>query len=308
MKKKGTDHVHAAACVLAALACGIPAQGHTAIAKALVDPQHAESLAARCDKLEPKQEIDPDKVAGFVRALNEPLFEKYDLDCNGKIEGAELERYHAEARAKAQKALDQAIESVEERTADTISSIQSPLSYEAAYRIPPDAEIKSAGMKVSFTDLRKPTTDSETYSFELSAEQKPWRVFRGPLPITVGLDWSLGADRQIETDSTSRTQEDEVTFTPFSFKTTDPDERFTFKFSLGAAYVWSEETVRASGERTREESPTFAYATELSYALDQKKCWSIGLKYEYKTRHAFSDTVSASLKPELGFKFVCTQD
>ena len=280
--------------------------GRAAVAQALVEVEKAKELAGRCDTLAPFGEIDLDKIEGFIRALNEPVFEKFDADCDGKILGDEKEAYFAAAKAKAEKEFMKTEESVVRRTAKRIERYRNTrLNFDDAYRIPPDPELKSAGVKVSFADVRKPSSNSSNYSFEIAAEQKPWRSYRGALPVSLGLDWSLGASRDAEESSTSRTKEDEIIFTPFSVKTTDPDERFSFKLSVGAAYVWSEETILATGGTTREKAPTFAYATEVSYAFDPKKCWSIGLKYEYKSRHAFSDKVSATVKPMLGFKFVC---
>lgn len=294
--------------LMAGAALAAPADSHAAVAQALIEQKGADDLAARCDQLDPQDEIDPDKITGFILALNEPLFEKYDLNCNGEFDADELAKYHDDAKGKAEKALRKAEASVKERTQDRVAQYAGkPLSEVDAFRIVPDPGLKSAAVKASFSDMRKPSSDGTNVSFELTAEQQPWRNFRGVLPISIGLDWSLGAKRDSETSSTSKTREEEVTLTPFSIKTTDPDERLTLKLSLGAAYVWSQETILATGVTTREALPTFAYATELSYALGPKKCWSVGLKYEYKSRHAFSDKVATTMKPMLGFKFVCEE-
>jgi hypothetical protein len=276
------------------------------VAQALIKPQGAEALLNRCDR-DGSGEIDADKIKGFILALNEPLFEKYDDDCDGFIDDTEKMDYYADARKKADEAFAKAVTSVEERAHGRINeNLGKPLSREAALNVMPNPGLKSAGIKGSFSDIRKPTTDGSNYSFELTVEQAPWRSFRNEVvPVTLGLDWSLGAKRESETTSTSRTREEEVTFTPFSVKTSDPDERLTLKFSLGAAYVWSQETVLATAVTTREALPTFAYASELSYALGPKKCWSVGLKYEYKSRQMFSGKVATTLKPMLGVKFVC---
>lgn len=279
------------------------------ISQALVKPQESQNLLDRCDK-DNSGDIDPDKIKGYILAINEPLFEKYDGNCDGQIDATEKADYYADARKKADEAFDKAVVSVEERAQKRIAQrMNKPLSREEALNVMPNPGLKSAGIKASFSDIRKPTTNGSNYSFEFTAEQRPWRSYRNTvLPVSIGLDWTLGAKRETETTSTSRTREEEVSFTPFSMKTTDPKERLSLKFSLGAAYVWSEEAVFATGVATREAQPTFAYATELSYALDKDKCWSIGIKYEYKSRHAFSDKVATTLKPMLGFKFVCDDE
>lgn len=295
-------------CLLAIIAAVLPGRSIAAVAQALVEQKEAEDLASRCDTAAPAGEIDPDKIAGFILALNEPLFEKYDLDCSGEFDDSELEAYHADARIKAEKALRKAEASVRDRTEQRIATYRDrTVTHQDAFRIVPDPGLKSAAVKASFSDINKPAIEGSNYSFELAAEQQPWRTFRGALPVSIGLDWSLTGKRDAETSSTSRTKEEEITFTPFSIKTTDPNERLSLKLSVGAAYVWSEETILDTGVTTRESQPTFAYATELSYALGAKKCWSVGVKYEYKSRQAFSGKVSTTVKPMLGFKFICEE-
>jgi hypothetical protein len=104
------------------------------------------------------------------------------------------------------------------------------------------------------------------------------------------------------------TKTDELSFTPFSFKTTGEDERFEFKFSAGRGLVRSEKLDLLTGRTEKERNSTYAYKLDATYNMGAAKCWSVGLSYEIKTDELFSSTVSSTFGPTFGYNLLCSDD
>lgn len=65
-----------------------------------------EGLVDLCDGDD--ELLEEEELRRYLVVLNEPLFQEYDLDCSGMIEGPEEAMYFAAERAKADRRLAEA--------------------------------------------------------------------------------------------------------------------------------------------------------------------------------------------------------
>lgn len=265
-----------------------------------------ESIIARCQDTNDKTRIDPQKIEGFIKALNDSNFEKYDCDCDGRISESERATHDAEVVAEAGTKLDESIKSVDKRTKDSIAAARvRGIEINRAHSVLPDPAVKTFGFNTSYLFKETPKLDSKALSIELSREQKPWKSFSGTVPISIGLHWKLTAKQESSTTADNQVRTRTMTLTPFAFKSTDPDERYTFKLGIGAGHIWTRETIRATGVQTEAKEFTYTYTADLSYVIDPAKCWTIGLSYELNTRKPFSSEVSKTFGPKVGYSLLC---
>jgi len=303
-------HVRNSWVALLALVPALSALNVTAqLSRAAVDPSAAQNLLERCDTRPEDDYLDDDELPGYLVSFNEPLFETYDLDCDGALNPEEEAKYYAEERAKATKQLEEAISNVRSRIADTIQEYQgTPVSYEQAEKIPADTELEKLSVGVKFAATRKPVDKEDTLDFSFSAEQKPWRTLRGFVPLSIGLDWSGSLSRDQLTTDESKVTTDELAFTPFSFRSTDSEETVEFEFSAGAGLVRTKELELLTGVSETSRTTTFAYKLGITYTPKKAKCWRLGAAYEVKTERLLSDTVSSTFGPEFEYDLLCGDD